>query len=88
MEAEGVDMKGIVFTEFVEMVEKKFGLAVADRMIGNSISLRLLYCLLSVCCSKPKKAEVGFNRRDNGFAIRPLSPLGTRPHTHTRNTLI
>lgn len=29
-------MKGIVFTEFVEMVEKKFGLAVADRMIVES----------------------------------------------------
>ena len=29
-------MKGIIFTEFIEMVEDKFGFEVADNIITNS----------------------------------------------------
>ena len=29
-------MKGVIFTEFLELVEKKFGLAMVDKIIGQS----------------------------------------------------
>ena len=31
-------MKGIIFTEFLDMVEAQFGLAVVDEIITNSIN--------------------------------------------------
>lgn len=66
-------MKGIVFTEFIEMVEERYGLEVADRMISRAkIASRGAYTAVGTYNPREMVSLLGQLCAETGVAIPDL----------------